>query len=35
LDFKDVKEFMNELRDLVKAKEAGDIRVKKVGSDQR
>ena len=31
LDFKDVKEFMNELRDLVKAKEAGDVRVKKSG----
>jgi len=31
LDFKDVKEFMNELRDLVKAKEAGEVRVKKSG----
>jgi len=31
LDFKDVNEFMNELRDLVKAKEAGDVRVKKSG----
>ncbi len=31
LDFKDVKEFMNELRDLVKAKEAGEARVKKSG----
>jgi transcriptional repressor NrdR len=28
LDFKDVKEFMNELRDLVKAKEAGEVRAK-------
>jgi len=28
LDFKDVNEFMNELRDLVKAKEAGDVRKK-------
>jgi transcriptional repressor NrdR len=28
LDFKDVNEFMNELRDLVKAKEAGEARVK-------
>ena len=31
LDFKDVKEFMNELRDLVKAKEAVDVRAKKIG----
>jgi transcriptional repressor NrdR len=29
LDFKDVKEFMNELRDLVKAKEI-DVRTKPV-----
>src|ERR1700720_756699 len=28
LDFKDVNEFMNELRDLVKAKEAGEVRGK-------
>jgi transcriptional repressor NrdR len=31
LDFKDVKEFMNELRDLVKAKEIVDIKAKKTG----
>jgi transcriptional regulator NrdR family protein len=29
LDFKDVKEFMNELRDLVKAKESVDVKAKK------
>jgi transcriptional repressor NrdR len=34
LDFKDVNEFMNELRDLVKAKEAGDVRGKKLGSEK-
>jgi transcriptional repressor NrdR len=34
LDFKDVNEFMNELRDLVKAKETGDVRGKKVGSEK-
>jgi transcriptional repressor NrdR len=28
LDFKDVNEFMNELRDLVKAKDSGDGRKK-------
>jgi transcriptional repressor NrdR len=31
LDFKDVKEFMNELRDLVKAKEIVDVKAKKLG----
>ncbi len=31
LDFKDVKEFMDELRDLVKAKEAPEARAKKGG----
>ena len=32
LDFKDVKEFMNELKDLVKVKESGaEVRVKKSG----
>src|ERR1700677_2008904 len=30
LDFKDVKEFMNELRDLVKAKEIVDVKAKKL-----
>jgi transcriptional repressor NrdR len=34
LDFKDVNEFMNELRDLVKAKEAGDVRGKKAGTEK-
>ena len=29
LDFKDVKEFMNELRDLVKVKEIADVKTKK------
>ena len=33
LDFKDVKEFMNELRDLVKAKEPVEVRGKKVVND--
>jgi transcriptional repressor NrdR len=33
LDFKDVKEFMNELKDLVKTKDAADVKAKKVGSD--
>jgi transcriptional repressor NrdR len=28
LDFKDVKEFMDELRDLMKAKEAPEVRKK-------
>jgi transcriptional regulator NrdR family protein len=32
LDFKDVKEFMNELRDLVKIKEIAEVRGKKIGS---
>lgn len=31
LDFKDVKEFMDELRDLVKAKEVGEVKGKKSG----
>ena len=31
LDFKDVNEFMNELRDLVKAKETVDVKAKKSG----
>jgi transcriptional repressor NrdR len=31
LDFKDVKEFMNELTDLVKSKEAGEVKAKKSG----
>jgi transcriptional repressor NrdR len=31
LDFKDVREFMNELRDLVKAKEAVDVKARKSG----
>lgn len=31
LDFKDVKEFMNELTDLVKSKEPADIKAKKSG----
>jgi hypothetical protein len=29
LDFKDVNEFMNELRDLVKAKEVVEVKTKK------
>jgi hypothetical protein len=28
LDFKDVKEFMDELKDLVKTKEAADVKAK-------
>jgi transcriptional repressor NrdR len=31
LDFKDVKEFMDELRDLVKGKEPVEVKVKKSG----
>jgi transcriptional repressor NrdR len=31
LDFKDVKEFMNELRDLVKVKDTVEVKVKKSG----
>jgi transcriptional repressor NrdR len=31
LDFKDVKEFMNELTDLVKSKEPAEVKAKKSG----
>jgi transcriptional repressor NrdR len=31
LDFKDVNEFMNELRDLVKAKEPVEVKARKSG----
>jgi transcriptional repressor NrdR len=31
LDFKDVKEFMNELKDLVKVKDTIDVKAKKSG----
>jgi transcriptional repressor NrdR len=31
LDFKDVKEFMNELRDLVKTKDVIEVKAKKSG----
>jgi len=31
LDFKDVKEFMNELTDLVKTKEVVEVKAKKSG----
>jgi transcriptional regulator NrdR family protein len=31
LDFKDVKEFMNELTDLVKSKEGVEVKAKKSG----